>query len=275
VLPRRPGWRSHVPILALLLAAGALVVAAAKPQKSVAVVVDRASIILATDVSGSMLATDIAPDRLTAAKRAGRAFVAKVPARVNIGVMAFNQVPSLLQSPTTDRTAVTEAIAQMKVSGGTAAGEAVLAALRSLAAMKSATGQRPPAAIVLLSDGATTKGRNPVAAARRAGRAHVPIYTVALGTPQGTITVKRKGGGTQVQHVPPDPTTLAAMAKASGGQSFTVADPARLSQVYERLGKQLGRVHEQRQVTVYFAGGGLLMLLFAIGTSLRWFGRPI
>ena len=90
VAPRRPGWRRHAPMLAFLLALAVLIVAAAKPQQTVAVPVERAAIMLATDVSGSMEATDVKPSRLVAARRAARNFVNGVPRGVNIGVMAFN-----------------------------------------------------------------------------------------------------------------------------------------------------------------------------------------
>ena len=73
-------------------------------------------------------------------------------------------------------------------------------------------GKRPPAAIVLLSDGESTRGADPVAAAQAAAKPHIPVYTVALGTPGGTITVPRSGGGTATRRVPPDPQSLAQMA---------------------------------------------------------------
>ena len=268
VLPRPPRWRRHLPVIAMLVAAAALILAAARPQRSVAVEVEQASIMLATDVSGSMQATDVAPDRLTAAKRAAKSFIASVPAKVNVGIMAFNQTPTVLQSPTRDRQATAAAIDQEKISGGTATGDAVLAALRVLDNAPGAQTGTPPAAIVLLSDGKSTRGADPVEAAQQAGNAKVPIYTVALGTAGGTITSNGR-----TEPVPPDPTTLAAMARASGGQSYAIADAAKLSAVYERLGSKLGHVTEQQQMTAWFAGGGLLMLLAAGGMSLRWFGR--
>lgn len=275
VQPHRPGWRRHAPLAALLVALGVLIVAGARPQRSVAVPVEQASIVLATDVSGSMLATDVAPDRLTAAKRAALAFLDQVPAKVNVGIMAFNQTPTILQSPTTDRLAAKAAVESQEVSGGTATGEAVNAALRALEATPATGDRRPPAAIILLSDGKSTRGADPVEAATAAGERKIPIYTVALGTDQGTITTDTPSGGTRVERVPPDPATLQAMAEASGGESFTVADASRLDQVYERLGSQLSRTTEKRQVTTWFAGGGLLMLLAAGGMSLRWFGRLV
>jgi Ca-activated chloride channel family protein len=130
---------------------------------------------------------------------------------------------------------------------------------------------------VLLSDGASTKGKNPVEAAREARRAKIPVYTIALGTAQGTIEVPRPGGqsGTEVRSVPPDPDSLAAIARASGGQTFTADNASELKRVYERLGSQLGTAKRKRQLTSSFAGGALVLLLAGAGMSLAWFGRLV
>jgi Ca-activated chloride channel family protein len=277
VAPRRPRWRRHLPMLALLAAMIVLIAAAARPQRTVATPVEKASIMLATDVSGSMTATDVQPNRLVAAKQAARAFLDKVPARVNVGVMAFNQTPSVLASPSTDREEARNAIAQMKPSGGTASGEAIATAVTTLRTNPKAQGKKtdqpPPAAIVLLTDGKSTSGRNAVQAARAAGQAGIRVYTVALGTDSGTIQVPRRGGGTQTQPVPPDPQALQHIAEASGGKSFTAATTDQLSQVYEKLGSQLGHKTKKKEITAEFAGGGLALLLLGGVMSLAWFGR--
>jgi len=275
VAPRRPGWRRHLPMIAVLTAIALLIVAVAKPQRTVAVPVEHASIMLATDVSGSMTATDVRPTRLAAAKAAARRFVQQVPSKVNVGVMAFNDIASVLQSPTADRQAVNAAIAGMSSSGGTATGNAIATATSVLQRQPGVNGKRPPGAIVLLSDGSSTRGRDPVAAAQTARRLHIPVYTVALGTQNGTITVPRRGGGTQVQRVPPDPAALAQIARASGGATFTAQTATGLSQVYKKLGSQLGHKREKRQITYAFAGAAALLLLAGIGMSLGWFGRLI
>ncbi|HEY7629469.1 MAG TPA: VWA domain-containing protein [Thermoleophilaceae bacterium] len=275
VAPRRPRWRRHLPMLAILAAIALLIVAAAKPQRTVAVPVERASIMLATDVSGSMTAKDVPPTRLQAAKDAARKFVAQVPPKVNVGVMAFNDIARVLQSPTTDRTTVNAAITGMASSGGTATGNAIDTAVGVLNRTPKLNGKRPPAAIVLLSDGASTRGRDPVAAAQAARKLHIPVYTIALGTPEGTITVPRRGGGTVTQHVPPDPASLRQIARASGGASFTVQTAAGLKQVYEKLGSQLGHKKEKQQITTAFAGGAAVLLLAGLAMSLGWFGRLI
>jgi Ca-activated chloride channel family protein len=228
-----------------------------------------------TDVSGSMQATDVTPDRLTAVKRAANGFVDGVPSQVNVGLLAFNQTPRVLQSPTRDREDVHLAIERMRSSGGTATGEAIDTAVKVLERVPGEGGRRPPAAIVLISDGASTSGRDPVAAAQAAKRDKIPIYTVALGTPSGTITVPRDGGGTEVRPVPPDPESLAAVARASGGKTFTADTASGLSEVYEKLGSQLSHKNEKRQITTVFAGGGLVLLLAGAAMSMAWLGRPI
>jgi Ca-activated chloride channel family protein len=264
-----------VPIAILAVAVAALVVAAARPQRTVAVPVEQAQILLMTDVSGSMLAKDVTPSRLIAVQRAAREFVKRVPQQVKIGVMAFNTAPQVLQSPTQDRDAVDAALQRLRSSGGTATGDAIQTGVRLLQQAPRSNGRVPPSAIVLLSDGASTKGVNPVQAARDAGRRRIPITTVALGTPNGTITVKRKDGRTEVHPVPPDPATMRAIAQASGGRTATATDAGTLGQVYKRLGSQLGRRKVPREITSGFAGAALALLAAGSALSLRWFGRLI
>ncbi len=273
--PRPAGFRRHAPFAIYGLALVALLLAVARPQQSVAVPVERASIMLVTDVSGSMLAKDVQPDRLTAARLSGQEFVDRIPARVNIGVMAFNQQASVLQSPTQDRAAVRSAIERLQASGGTATGTAVATATRILRPGGESTDSRPPAAIVLLSDGASTKGVDPVTAARAAQKEGIRVYTVALGTADGTIDVPRKNGTVQRKPVPPDPDTLREMADVGGGAFFQSASVDSLSQVYQRLGSELGTRMKDKEVTPAFAAGAALLLLSGAGLSLRWFGRLI
>lgn len=275
VTPRRPGFRRHVPFAIGALAIAALVVAAARPQRTVAVPVERASIMLATDTSGSMQATDVKPSRLVAVQRAALAFSARVPKRVNVGVMQFGGRAAVLQSPTKDRDAVRAAVARLTPRGGTAMGDAIITALRALKQPAGINGKRPPAALLLISDGASTRGVEPVAAAQQARRQKIPVYTVALGTAGGTITVKRKDGSTETRRVPPDPSTLRQVARASGGQFFTAADAKGLDAIYKKLGSQLGRKRQKHEISSSFAGGALLLLLLGAGTSLRLFGRLI
>jgi Ca-activated chloride channel homolog len=239
------------------------------------VTVDRAAVMLATDVSGSMSATDVEPSRLVAVRRAARRFVDEVPNRVNVGLLSFNSTPRVLQSPTRDREVVKAAIGNMRSSGGPAKGEAIATATSALRPNAGATRRAPPAAILLLSDGKSTSGQDPVAAAQAAAKLHVPVYTIVLGTDQGTITVPRASGGTATRVVPPDPESLAQIARASGGKAYTAQTATRLNEIYESLGSQLGRENKKREVTSAVTGGALLLMLGGVAMSLRWFGRLI
>ena len=214
-----------------------------------------------------------------AARRAAQKFIDSVPKRVNVGVEAFNQVPQVLASPTTDRDQLAAALGRLKSSGGTATGEAIVTATRVLNQAPAQNGKKPPSAIVLLSDGASTKGVDPVQAAAAAKRLKIPVYTVTLGTASGTITVprdpKNPSAGTITKPVPPDVPSLEQIAQTSGGKAYTAETASDLSDVYERLGSQLGTKKEPRQITAGFAGVGLALLGLGATLSLRWFGRLI
>jgi Ca-activated chloride channel family protein len=273
VAPKRPGWRRHAPMVAFALAIAVLIVAAARPQRTKAVPINSAAIMLANDVSSSMTATDVHPSRLAAAQRAASRFVSGVPGSVLVGQLQFARRPVVLQSPTTDHSLTQAAIAQLRPGGGgTAIGETITTALRTLTALKSTDGKRPPSAIVLLSDGASNVGPDPLAAARQAKADHIPIDTIALGTATGTIPIKR-GSQTVNAPVPVSPQELAQIATASGGHAYTAADSAHASAVYAHLAKQLGHKQVKEELTYGFAGGALALLLVGGGLSLFWFGR--
>ncbi len=259
--PAAPRWRRHVPSALLALSVAGLVMALARPEATVAVPVEQASVVLVTDTSRSMTATDVAPDRLDAARSAADHFLDEAPDELRVGAVAFSDTARVLQPPTTDHEQVRLALSGLTADRGTATGDGLAAALESLDTGK----RRPPAAIVLLSDGKQTSGRDPVTVAQEAGRLHVPVYTVALGTPDGVVD--------GILRVPPDPEALRQIAQASGGQAFEASDGDQLTAVYERLGSQLGTRKETREVTAAFAAAGLLLLGGALAGSVRGFGR--
>jgi Ca-activated chloride channel homolog len=205
----------------------------------------------------------VAPDRLDAARSAAERFLDKAPDELRVGAVAFSDSARVLQPPTTDHGQVRAALAGLVADGGTATGDGLDAAL---AALEDTNGRRrPPSAVVLLSDGKQTAGRDAVAVAQEARRAHVPVYTVALGTPDGIVEGNLP--------VPPDPEALRQIAQASGGQAFEASDGDQLESVYERLGSQLGTRKETREITAGFAAAGLLLLGGALVASVRRFGR--
>ena len=273
VAPARPGWRRHVPMAIWALALAVLFTTLARPQKTVAVPVEQATIMLAIDGSGSMDATDVKPNRLAAARAAADRFLKQVPRRMQVGLVVFNQTPRVLQAPTTDRQAIRDALAAVEPSGGTAAGEAIFSSLAAIRAVTVPGGRRPPAAIVLLTDGKSTHGRSDREAAVASKERRVPVHTIALGTPNGVLERPQRDGTVKRVPVPPDPFALKRIAQLSGGRAFTAQDSSSLSSVYQRLGSQVSKKKEKREISSAFAGGALALLVLGSLLSLRWFNR--
>jgi Ca-activated chloride channel homolog len=265
-----PAWRRHLPAALALAALAALVVALAKPQKTVAVPVERATIMLVTDHSRSMSATDVEPNRLAAAQRAARAFLDKLPSQVRVGAVAFSDAPDAVQAPSNNHDDARRVIDGQVADGATATGDALEVAIDALRNDKQ-NGKRPPAAIILLSDGKTTTGPEPVPIARAAGKLKIPIFTVALGTRDATVPNPNPFGTPLV--VGPDPETLRQISQVSGGKAYTAEDADRLNTIYKSLGSQLGTRKRLKEITSSFAIGGLLLLFGAGLASLRWAGR--
>jgi Ca-activated chloride channel family protein len=263
-----PAWRRHVPAALALAALAALVLALARPQRTVAVPLKRASIMLVTDHSRSMFATDVTPSRLAAAKRAARAFLDQLPDTVRVGVVAYSGAADAVTVPSSNRQDVVEVIDDQVAAGATATGEALKVALDTLA--QDRRGKRIPAAIVLLSDGKTTTGRDPVQVAAAARRIRIPIFTVSLGTREATVPDPVFGSALPAN---PDPETLERIARTSDGRAFKAEDAEELSAVYKELGSRLSTRRRHEEITAAFGIGGSLLLLAAAAASVRWIGR--
>jgi len=275
VAPSGPRWRRHAPMLAFLLALAVLIAAAARPQRSIAVPVSDGAVMLVNDVSSSMASDDVRPSRLGAAEHAATVFLNKVPSSIRVGLLVFNQKPRLLQTPVKDHSLARDALTQLqKPQGHTAVGDAINASLRVLGSLMGPGGKRLPGAIVLLSDGNSTTGADPLQTARLAAAQHIPIYTIALGTVHGTINV-RHGARIVSVPVPLEAGELGQIATLSKGRTFTAADSGQLSTVYAHLATKLGHKTVKDEITASFAGAGLVLLLIGGALSLRWFGRFI
>ncbi len=279
--------RRYVPLALFLLAVGSLCFALARPHRSTLVASKRSTVVLVVDVSGSMQATDVKPTRLGAAQAAVRSFLKKVPKNVRVALIAFAGEPQVAAPPTTDRNVVLESLDSLSFFsgfGGTAIGDAIAAAVELAAptnppgaqtiAYRIAAPSKSPVTILFLSDGHQTRGLlQPLEGAQRAAKAGIPVYTVALGTANGVLDrpFGRFGGGANRIPVPPDPQTLSAIARMTGGQFFAARSSSALSSAYSHLGSRLGREPGKKEVTYEFLilgaglliGAGLLSALFS------------
>jgi Ca-activated chloride channel family protein len=308
--PRRPAWRRHVPPVLYLAAIAALVVGLARPTMVVPVPREDATVILAIDVSGSMQATDVAPSRLDAARSAARDFVEQLPEGIRVGVVAFASRAVTLVSPTADREPVEAALDGLEALDGTAMGDGLMQLLDLAEAIQVAdeeaatpdaggpdasavpdvspapdassppdgagdpADEAPLVAGILLSDGANSVGvAEPLDAAQRAAELNVPIYTIALGTADGQVTVRDEAGLPVTLDVPPDTETLAQIAEVTGASAFDAPSAADLAAVYDSLSSRIGTIDEEREVTAWFAAAALALIVVAAGASVLWFGR--
>ncbi|MBI2684045.1 MAG: VWA domain-containing protein [Actinobacteria bacterium] len=262
----RPRVRRFIPPALGALAVVALVVALARPQTTRAVPREQATIMLAIDVSGSMAADDISPYRLRAAQDAAIRFAERVPRQYQIGLVSFAAQASVVLPPTTDRIALRNGIEGLVADGNTAIGDAIEESLDAMRQTQPEATTLRAARILLLSDGSNRVGVTLEQAAADARRLGVPVFTVALGTPDGTLP-----DGTPV---PPDPGALKTLAEATGGRGFESRDSGALGAVYDRLGVVVATERIPAESTGRWAIASVAFLLAAAGTGMR-FGRRL
>ncbi|HJR95501.1 MAG TPA: VWA domain-containing protein [Gaiellaceae bacterium] len=292
-------WRRFVPAAILVLGLGTLVVGLARPHVERTLLREKATVILVVDTSRSMQAKDVEPTRLGAAQEALHTFIDQAPEDLRIGLVVFAGEAQVATPPTDDHelveTAITD-IDEFLVFGGTAIGDALQTAVLlgrqvtdlvseegptaapapsdSTRALAQATEpeeeseeEKSPVSILFLSDGAQTRGLlQPLEGAQLAKEANFPVYTIALGTPEGVIERGPFGGFGQdsgeLIPVPPDPATLRAIAETTGGEFSEARTADALEKAYDNLGSRLGREPGESEITwLFLAIGGVLLLL--------------
>jgi Ca-activated chloride channel homolog len=281
VAPDRPGWRRHVPAVALLLGVTVAVLAVARPAVAVETEATRRVVVLAIDTSLSMQADDVDPSRIEAAKVAAARFLDNVPDGVAVGLVGFDSEARQLIAPTTNLDAVRRQIEVATLGPGTAIGEAVFVALDAIEAADSreaADGdateagddESAPGTIVLLSDGETTDGRPNEEAAAEAARRGIAVNTIAFGTDNGTVRDPNTGEDVPV---PVNEPALRELADSTDGSSVRAETASELADIYENLGRSVQVEDERREVTDWFTAAALLLVVLAAVGSLVWFGR--
>ena len=312
---RGPGWRRHVPPALFLVAMTVLILAVARPAAVVTLASSRATIILAMDVSGSMRAQDVEPSRIVAAQTAAKQFISDQPPEVQIGIVAFAAAAFLVQVPTIDRQALTDAIDRFNTRRGTAVGAGVLTSLATIFPDQNfednsgdlwsgAVGTQPAnrngsyasrsldeqgnadpkaehvpvppgsyqnAVVILLTDGATTTGPDPIKAGQTAADYGVRVFTVGFGSPNGDV-VEYEGRSMRTQ---PDIETLKRIAETTDAQFFEAQSSSDLRKVYQSLATKLVGEKKLTDISFIFAGVGALFALLAAVLSMLWFNRIV
>lgn len=295
-----PGFRRHVPPILLLVSIAALIVATARPATIVALPGLEETVILAIDVSASMQATDVEPSRLAAAQRAAKEFVAGMPKNVRIGIVSFAGTAAIVQGPTVDHQEVEDAIDRLRLGPSTNLYGGIALSLAAMfpdagielenftdsrTAGRSSDVPHPTqpekgsvepgsyrnGAIVLLSDGQRTMGGDPLDAAQLAAVRGVKVYTVGLGTAEGSVITFR-GWSIRVKL---DEETLKQVARMTGAQYFNANSAEDLRSVYEGLRHRVVTQKKETELTGLFALGAALLVTLAAALSMAWFGyRP-
>ena len=291
--------RRHVPPFLFFVALTLMIVAIARPAAVVTLPSAHETVILAMDVSGSMRAADVKPSRLVAAQEAARAFVGDQPSTTRIGVVSFAATASIVQSPTHSREDILGAIERFQLQRGTAIGSGILMSLKTIfpdaefdlrsfnprreaqkaaaldpsaaskQAPKVAPGSYASAAIILLTDGQTTTGPDPIEAARMAADRGVRVYTVGIGTTSGEI-IGAEGWSMRVRL---DEETLKTIANVTRAEYFYAGSAVDLQKIYKNLNTKLFFEQKETEITALFAAAAAALALLSASLSLLWFNR--
>jgi Ca-activated chloride channel family protein len=285
-----PGIRRHIPAVIFLSGVTILVTSLARPQATINLPRVEGTVILTFDVSGSMAADDLQPTRMEAAKAAASEFVGNQPASISIGVVAFSDGGITVQAPTDDREKTLDTIERLVPRRGTSVGNGILVSLNtiavdagdppilntnSLAAPEAPTtppqGWYPSSVIVLLSDGENNEAPDPILTADLAADLGVRIYTVGIGSVEGSI-LDIEGFTVHSQLNEP---ALQEISNITGGEYYYAGNEEELRRIYNDLEPKLTIRPEEIEITSIFAGIAILVFLVGGALSLLWFGRVL
>jgi Ca-activated chloride channel family protein len=298
-----PGWRRHAPPLLFLASLTVMLLAVARPAAIVSLPSQRATVLLTMDVSGSMRARDVEPSRFEASKTAAKAFIRDKPRDIRIGIVAFAGTAFLVQAPTTNKDDLNAAIDRFELQRGTATGSGMLVAMQTLfpdqefeiaqptwwreapsggapLGEASATPKKPKpepvppgsyqsGLIIVMTDGATTAGPDPIEVARIAADYGVRVFTVGFGSTEGEVI----GFGGWRARAQLDEESLKSVADMTKGQYFRATTSEELRNIYKGLNRQLITERKETEITAYFAAVAAALALAAAGLSMLWFSR--
>lgn len=309
--PKFSAWKRHIPFAAFCTALALLVLALSRPVTVTAIPAGQTTMILAMDVSRSMCSTDIPPNRLIAAERAALSFIQSQPSSMQIGVVAFAGFAEVILEPTNDQDELQRAIESLTTGRRTAIGSGILKSIDLIAEVDSAVapsitewssapapspvpqGAYVPEIIVLLTDGASNAGPEPILAAQQAADRGIRVYTIGYGTAEGgdmAMCGERFigggafdnsggmsgggfggggfGGGGFRRGI--DEETLQAVADLTGGTYSSAESASELQEVFRSLPTSLITKSEITEVSAIVTLLAAIFAIVAFVFSMRW-----
>lgn len=269
--PQGLDFKKHLPALLYGAALFLGIIALARPSMTVPEGDPRAGIVLTIDVSRSMMATDIEPSRFEAARAALRAFLKEMPQGARVGLVIFSRFPTTVVPLTTNRQRLFDAVDTIDLGLGTAIGEAILEGLRNFPPLPERQDVQDPkslATIVLLTDGRSLGGTDPIEAAQEANKEHVRIHTIGVGkVTDGPIPGLPEIYQSASQF---DEPTLKAIAAATGGEYVFVDSAQKLKSTFQNLSRSVTWTTRKDEVSALPAfGAGILLGASLLLSSLR------
>ena len=125
------------------------------------------------------------------------------------------------------------------------------------------------AVIILMTDGQTNAGCDPIEAARLASEYGVKVFTIGFGTTRGN-NVQFGGFSMRAQL---DEESLKKIADITKGRYYKAASSQDLKAVYDLLTKQLVVEVKEMEISSFFAAAAALFMMLAASLSVAWFGR--
>jgi len=278
MVSRPSAWRRHLPAGLLLVGVALLLVGFARPKATINVKKQEATVVIVLDISGSMASDDAPPTRLAAARAAAKRYVDKLPKGYRMSVITFSDHTTLASPPTSDLVRVRAVLDRARTGPqGTALADAVSRAVAVAKAVPGTKkGTRPPAVIVVFSDGGQTAGRvTPQQAAQQAKAAGIPVTAVSVGTPDGIVQQPVKGGFMERIQVPVKLAVLQTIARSSNGLFVAGAQAVDPTRTYSELGSRIGHQRKLVEITSAAAAGGLVFMLAGALLSGIWFRRIV
>jgi Ca-activated chloride channel homolog len=271
---RRPhAWRGTwrgVALVLLWLGLAGTIVGFARPVMEFATPDDQATVVFVLDASLAMRATDVQPTRFESAKDVARGAMRELPARLQVALVGYSNAAYIVLPPTHDQRAAPDALNRLRTAEGAALGDALAVAVAAIPIRRDASGAtagagqpregpapKTPSAIILISTGDITGGRELADGVVAAREARIPVHVVGLG-PRDNAE----------QKAPFDERTLRQIAQFTDGRYFSAPTRGDWREIYGQIGADVAVEVRPQEVGHFVGATGLAIIGMAMLLSL-------